>query len=138
MIEKTYKGWEIIKMLEEDELTKGTILQDEDENFYTVFKGALLDGKRDEFNSHYETTISFLVKNSFTIIDTRKKRTFNEAFVSLEDGKEIEDKYGMRYRKSKDGNIEYKANHMENWERCFNDCNVFSVDTIKGYWYIHN
>lgn len=135
---KTYKGWEIIKMLDEQELSEGTILQDEYENFYTVSKGILLDGKRDKFDSHYETTSSYIIQSEFTIVDTRKKYPFIEAFIAFEDGEEIEDKYGMCYRKLNSFTVEYKVKHMSKWEELHSDINIFSIDVIKGDWYINS
>ena len=138
MDNKVYKGWEIIKVLEENELAEGTILQDEDGNFYTVSKGILLDGKREIFDSHYETSSSYIVKNVFTVVDTRKKYSFIEAFIAFEDGEIIEDKYGMCYKLLDDEMIGYKARHMDEWNKVYGDTNIFSLYTTRGYWYIHN
>ena len=135
---KVYKGWEIVKMLDEQELSEGTILQDEDENFYTVSKGILLDGKRDIFDSHYETSSSYIVKNVFTVVETRKRYTFNEAISSFLEGEIIEDKCGMCYRLLDTDTVAYKANHMDKWSKVYGDTNIFSLYTTRGYWYIHN
>ena len=138
MNNKVYKGWEIVKMLDEQELSEGTILQDEDENFYTVSKGILLDGKRDKFDSHYETPSSYIVKNVFTMADIRKRYAFDEAFKLFLDGEIIEDKYGMCYKLLDDETIEYKARHMDKWNKIYGDTNIFSFYTVSGYWYVHN
>lgn len=134
---ETYKGWEIIKMISEGKLKDGTNLKDDDGDLYTILNGCLVNGIHTKFDSDYETESSFIIDGEFTIME-RKKYTFTEAFKSYEEGKEIEDKWGMRYRKSKDGNVEYKVDHMKDWERYFNDYNVFSIEQIRGEWYINN
>lgn len=88
MEKKVFKGWELIKMCEESKIENGTILQDLDGAYYTVFDGIVLDGEKGKFDSNYETTSSFFVRNSFRIM--KKKYTFEEAFKAYEEGKEIE------------------------------------------------
>ena len=138
MDDKTYKGWEIVKMISEGELKEGTILKDDDDREFTVFNTCLLSGTHNEFNSDYEAESSFLVMGEFKILLSRKKCPFIEAFIAFEDGEEIEDKYGMCYRKVDKVTVEYKAKHMSKWEKLYSDINIFSIDAIKGDWYINN
>lgn len=136
-INKVYKGWEIIKVISEGKLRGGTKLKDDDGDSYTVLNGCLVNGIHTKFDSDYETESSFIIDGIFTIME-RKKYTFAEAFKVYEQGEEIEDKWGMRYRKSEDGNIEYKVDHMKTWERVNNSCNMFSIEQIRNEWYINN
>ena len=138
MDDKTYKGWEIVKMISEGELKEGTILKDDNDDKFTVFNNCLLSGAHNEFNSDYEAESSFLIMGEFTIVDTKKRYPFVEAFIAFEDGEEIEDKYGMCYRKLNSFTVEYKAKHMKKWEELHSDINIFSIDAIKGDWYINN
>ena len=69
---------------------------------------------------------------------SRKKYPFIEAFIAFEDGKIIEDKYGICYRKVDKITIEYKSKHMKEWEELYSDINIFSIDAIKGDWYINS
>ena len=135
---KIYKGWEIVKMISEGELKEGTMLKDDNDDEFTVFNNCLLSGIHNEFNSDYEAESSFLVMGEFTIVDTRKKHPFIEAFIAFEEGEVIEDKYGMCYRKIDRLTVEYKAKHMKKWEELYSDTNIFSIDAIKGDWYINN
>ena len=68
----------------------------------------------------------------------RKQYTFEEAFKAYEEGKEIEDYKGVKYKKI-DGIDHYKFK----CEKSFNakadaDDYWFSFDEIRGKWYIND
>ena len=135
-MEKTFKGWEIMKMISEKQIENKTNLIDNEGSYYTVIDGYLLDGKHDRFNYTYETTSSLILDRTFSIV--RKEYTFEEAFKTYEEGKEIEScETGARFK----------------IDVCKNDCIFntelgyfvpigkgygFKISEIRAKWYINN
>lgn len=127
-----FKGWELIRMCEEGKIENGTTLQDLDGEYYTVFDGIVVDGEKEEFDSNYETTSSFFVRNSFRII--KKKCTFREAYKFYEEGKEIESYDGSRFKKIDDEDHTWFNGKWLN----FNNGISFSIKQIRNKWYIND
>lgn len=125
---EVFKGWEIIKMCEEGKIKNGTILQDLDDEHFTVFNGVIIDGEKENFDSNHETTSSFFVRNRFRII--KKEYTFEEAFKAYEEGKEIESCYS---------GVTYKLQH--GGSDCFGGgqkTSTIAFNEIRGKWYIND
>ena len=81
------------------------------------------------------TGINFGENEKFTL--QRKKYTFTEAFKAYEEGKEIESCVDRCYRhKLRHGEAYYKTNNIA-WTNIGNDENIFSVNEIRGEWYIN-
>lgn len=87
-MEKTYKGWEIAKMISEGELKDGTVINSEGSKF-TVLHGCLTDGVRQNYSQYFESGNSFLTSTRRTFSIERKTHSFAEAFKAYEEGKEI-------------------------------------------------
>lgn len=71
----------------------------------------------------------------------RQEYTFEEAFKAYEEGKEIESlQSGVLLKKNDNGEILYKYNNsrQQHFEEFKNDLCIFSVDDIRGKWYINN
>ena len=132
MGKKVFKGWEIIKMCEEGLIENGTTLQDLDGGYYTVFDGVVIEGKRKEFDSNYEATSSFFIRNNFRVV--KKKYTFEEAYKFYEEGKEIETYDGSRFKKI---NGQDSVWFDDRWFS-FNNAITFSIDRIRNEWYIND
>lgn len=129
---ETYRGWEIIKMCEEGEFENSTILQDENDNCFTIINGVILDGEQTEFNSEYETASSFFIHNKFTVIE-RKKFDFDEALESLKDGNSITSvKTGYSY-KLRNGVFCYYDDVTDHWL----NCRGFDYEEVINKWYIY-
>ncbi len=132
-MEKTFKGWEILKLISEKQIENKTNLIDNDGSYYTVIDGYLLDGKHDRFNYTYETTSSLILDRTFSIV--RKEYTFEEAFKSYEEGKEIEScETGARFKKIDNKDMLYMPdiNMFSSLGRGFN------IDEVRGKWHINN
>ncbi|NFV47193.1 hypothetical protein FDJ70_05815 [Clostridium botulinum] len=111
---KTYKGWEILKMTEEGKFKEG----DRIHNDITVYK---FDDElwidMDDVSAGVE--ISEFIGQEFEIIT--KPVTFMEAFTALQSNKNI--------RVEHNGVKHFKGNHPEDY--------LFSESDIsKGVWYI--
>ena len=137
-IEKAaFKGWEIIKMCEEGKIKNGTILQDLDGEHFTVFNGVIIDGEREKFDSNYETTSSFFVRNRFRII--KKEYTFEEAFKAYKEGKEIESCEGDFYKYKRIDDSDYVfIKDNEHWLEFAEHEEAISFNEIRGKWYIND
>lgn len=118
-MEKTYKGWEIAKMISEGELKDGTVINSGGSSF-TVLYGCLTDGFNEKYSQRVESGNSFLTSTRRTFSIQRKKYSFAEAFKAYEEGKEIES--------CTNENRCYKLNGRR---LCVYD------DEIKGEWYIN-
>lgn len=131
-MEKTFKGWEIMKMISEKQIENKTNLIDNEGSYYTVIDGYLLAGKHDRFNYIYETTSSLILDRTFSIV--RKEYTFEEAFRSYEEGKEIEScETGARFIKSDNKDMLYDPTiGFTPFGRSFN------IDEIRAKWYVNN
>lgn len=131
-MEKTFKGWEIMKMISEKQIENKTNLIDNEGSYYTVIDGYLLDGKHDRFNYTYETTSSLILDRTFSIV--RKEYTFEEAFKTYEEGKEIEScETGARFIKSDNKDMLYDPTiGFTPFGRSFN------IDEIRAKWYVNN
>lgn len=135
---EVFKGWELIKMCEEGKIKNGTVLQDLDGEYYTVFDGIVIEGERKEFNSDYEAVSSFFVRNNFRVV--KKKYTFEEAFKAFEAGEEIESCItNDKFKKADNCNWKFKKPFMDEYsEDMSNRIEMFSVEEIRGKWYINN
>lgn len=88
---------------------------------------------------------AFFVNNS-TVFDInakyklqRKEYTFEEAFKAYENGKEIENiERKVKFKKKITGLCFYKFEHSEKWLVIDDDANIFSIDAIRGKWYIND
>ena len=138
-MEKTFKGWEIMKMIAEGELKNGDIVIENDlkngdiviENdgswAYTVLQNCLVDGRNvKEFDSKLESGNSNFCNDNDTYIikKSRMKCTFEEAFKAYEEGKEIES--------CVDGEVYNKLKEDKDMDKLFN------ASQIRGMWYINN
>lgn len=80
----------------------------------------------------------FGVKETDTFILQRKEYTFQEAFKAYEEGKEIESAFnGSKYKK-RDGKDEWCRNSFETY--IYNNIGFvgFSLNEIRGAWYIND
>lgn len=69
----------------------------------------------------------------------RKEYTFEEAFKAYEDGKEIENvETKAKIKKEINGLCCYKFERSKKWLAVDNDTNIFSIDAIRGRWYIND
>lgn len=118
-MEKTYKGWEIAKMISEGELKDGTVINSEGSNF-TVLYGCLTDGFNEKYSQHLESGNSFLTSTRRTFSIERKKYSFAEAFKAYEEGKEIESCISSEHYKLDDIKL------------------LVYAEEIKGEWYIND
>lgn len=132
MEKKVFKGWEIVKMIGERKLSNGTLLQDEEGEYYTVINHCLLDGKREKFDNKYETNFSFLPFSEFKFI--RKEYTFEEVYKYYERGKEIESYDGSRFKKIDGQDHTWFDGRWFN----FNNGISFSIKQIRNKWYIND
>lgn len=141
-MEKTFKGWEIMKMIAEGELKNGDIVIEDDGSWaYTVLQNCLVDGRNvKEFDSKLESGNSNFCNDNHTYIikKSRMKYTFEEAFKAYEEGKEIEScETGARFK----------------IDTCKNDCIFntevgyfipitkgygFEISEIRAKWYVNN
>ncbi|MDB2088298.1 hypothetical protein PM004_03060 [Clostridium paraputrificum] len=118
-MEKTYKGWEIAKMISEGELKDGTVINSGGSSF-TVLYGCLTDGFNEKYSQRVESGNSFLTSTRRTFSIQRKKQSFAEAFKAYEEGKEIESCIsGERYKLDDIKLLVY-------------------AEEIKGEWYIND
>lgn len=119
-MQKTYKGWEIAKMISEGELKDRTILNSESSKF-TVLHGCLTDGVRQNYSQYFESGNSFLTSKRRTFSIERKKYSFAEAFKAYEEGKEIESCINS------------------DWYYKLGECELLVyAKEIKGEWYIND
>lgn len=119
-MQKTYKGWEIAKMISEGELKDGTVINSEGSNF-TVLYGCLTDGFNEKYSQHLESGNSFLTSTRRTFSIERKKYSFAEAFKAYEEGKEIESCINS------------------DWYYKLGECELLVyAKEIKGEWYINS
>ena len=137
-MEKTFKGWEIIKMIAEGELKNGDVVIEDDGSWaYTVLQNCLVDGRNvKEFDSKLESGNSNFCNNNHTYIikKSRIKYTFEEAFKAYEEGKEIEScETGARFIKSDNKDMLYNPTiGFTPFGRSFN------IDEIRAKWYVNN
>lgn len=137
-MEKTFKGWEIMKMIAEGELKNGDVVIENDGSWaYTILQNCLVDGRNvKEFDSKLESGNSNFCNNNhiYIIKKSRMKYTFEEAFKSYEEGKEIEScETGARFIKSDNKDMLYITSvGFTSLGRGFN------VDEIRGKWHINN
>ena len=69
----------------------------------------------------------------------KKEYTFEEAFKAYENGKEIENiERKVKFKKKITGLCFYKFGHSEKWLVINDDTNIFSIDMIRGKWYIND
>ena len=129
---EVFKGWELVKMIGERKLPNGTLLQDEEGEYYTVINHCLLDGKREKFDNKYETSFSFLPFSEFKFI--RKEYTFEEAYKYYERGKEIKSYDGSRFKKIDGQDHTWFDGKWLN----FNNGISFSIKQIRNKWYIND
>ena len=119
-MEKTYKGWEIAKMISEGKLKDGTVINSMGSKF-TVLHGCLTDGLNQNYSQHLESGNSFLTSGLRIFSIERKKYSFAEAFKAYEEGKEIESCINSDWS--------YKLGDYE--------LLVYAKE-IKGEWYIND
>lgn len=136
-MEKTYKGWEIAKMISEGELKDGTVINSEGSNF-TVLYGCLTDGFNEKYSQHLESGNSFLTSTRRTFSIERKKYSFAEAFKAYEEGKEIESRYGgqkLKKENEKDYCFDYEKGK---YVPLSFDETFFDITNIRSEWYIND
>ena len=132
-MEKTYKGWEIAKMISEGELEDGTVINSMGSKF-TVLYGCLTDGLNQNYSLDLESGNSFLTSEHRIFSIERKKYSFTEAFKAYEEGKEIESEfYKYRYKRIC-GKDMYFCEAKKEWARNPN----FTLKEINGEWYIND
>ena len=70
----------------------------------------------------------------------RKEHTFEEAFKAYEEGKEIENCItNDKFKKADSYNWKFKAPYMDEYsDDISNEIEMFSVEEIRGKWYINN
>lgn len=136
-MEKTYKGWEIAKMISEGELKDGTVINSEGSNF-TVLYGCLTDGFNEKFSQHLESGNSFLTSTRRIFSIERKKYSFAEAFKAYEEGKKIECCYSgqmLKKENEKDYCFDYKKGK---YVPLSFDETFFDITNIRSEWYIND
>ena len=124
-MEKTYKGWEIAKMISDGNLEEGTILTDEHCDKFIIKNNCLY-----YFNPLEEAHCSYLTSGEYAI--ERKKYTFTEAFKALDDGKEIETYRGAHIKKI-NGVTMVLDICLDKWFRL----SSITVDAIENPWFIN-
>lgn len=123
---RTYKGWEIAKMISEGKLEEGTILFSNSSTF-TVLRRCLT---RQETEGGKEVGNSYLIDRTRTFTIQRKKCSFTDAFKAYEEGKEIE----SCYTGTKFCDDEYlKDDIVSDWRMGV----AFKSDEIRNDWYIN-
>lgn len=136
-MEKTYKGWEIAKMISEGELKDGTVINSKGSKF-TVLYGCLTDGLNPNYSQHVESGNSFLTSKYRTFSIERKKYSFTEAFKAYEEGKEIECCYGgqiLKKENEKDYCFDYEKGK---YVPLSFDETFFDITNIRSEWYIND
>lgn len=93
----------------------------------------------DIWNNKPSKTVKSILDNTLFTLQ-RKQYTFEEAFKSFEDGKEIESEYGTKYKFDKTS-FEVSMIETQNGDAkyiySFEDV-LFRCDEIKGKWYIND
>ena len=108
------------------------------ENWENGFKKIECIGDTITIKSNYKTDVLKFSEENLYILK-RKEYTFEEAFKAYEEGKEIESIINkVKLKKKGDAQLFYKFEHMKKWTIVDEDTAIFSIDTIRGKWYINN
>ena len=124
-MEKTFK--EVIADIKE-----GEIWESYNKRISSSKNGITIEFKENKYNR-----ICFEYNTKYKL--QRKEYTFEEAFKAYENGKEIENiERKVKFKKKITGLCFYKFEHLEKWLVIDDDANIFSIDAIRGKWYIND
>ena len=125
-MEKTFK--EVIADIKE-----GEIWESNNKRVKSSKTGIIVEFKANK----YSDRMSFENDTKYKL--QKKEYTFEEAFKAYENGKEIENIEGkVKFKKKITGLCFYKFEHSEKWLVIDDDANIFSIDMIRGKWYIND